>query len=90
LDDYERSERFTAREKIALRYADAITWDPSQADDAMWAELREHFTDAELVEIGYLVGVFAGGQRWIHTLQVQHGEVPATSKTGYREELIHR
>ena len=56
----------------------------------MWAELRQHFSDPELVEIGYVVGVFAGGQRWIHTLQIQHGDVPAASKTGYREELTGR
>jgi hypothetical protein len=31
--------------------------------------------------------VFAGGQRWIHTLDVRHGEVEAESTTGYRPEL---
>ena len=87
LDDYERSTRFTEREKVALRYADAITWHPASADDAMWAELKRHFSEPELVEMGYLVGVFAGGQRWIHTLQVQHGDVPTESRTGYRPEL---
>ena len=46
------------------------------------------YTEAELVEMGYLVGVFAGGQRWIHTLQVEHGEVAAESTTGYRAELV--
>jgi alkylhydroperoxidase family enzyme len=88
LDDYEASARFTEREKVALRYADAITWDPSAADDAMWADLRRHFSEPELVEIGYLVGVFAGGQRWIHTLQVQHGDVAAEFTTGYRAEIV--
>jgi alkylhydroperoxidase family enzyme len=88
LDDYEASDQFSEREKVALRYADAITWDPSQADDAMWADLKRHFSEPELVELGYLVGVFAGGQRWIHTLQVQHGEVAAESQTGYRSELV--
>ena len=73
---------------MALEYADAITWDPSAADDAMWADLKRHFSEAELVELGYLVGVFAGGQRWIHTLQVQHGEVATESTTGYRPELV--
>jgi alkylhydroperoxidase family enzyme len=87
LDDFERSDRFTEREKVALRYADAITWDPASADDALWAELKRHFSEPELVEMGYLVGVFAGGQRWIHTLQVQHGDVPTESTTGYRPEL---
>jgi len=88
LADYEGSTRFTEREKVALRYADAITWDPSAADDAMWADLKRHFSEAELVEMGYLVGVFAGGQRWIHTLQVEHGDVPTESTTGYRPELV--
>jgi alkylhydroperoxidase family enzyme len=88
LADYEGSTRFTEREKVALRYADAITWDPSAADDAMWADLKRHFSEAELVEMGYLVGVFAGGQRWIHTLQVEHGDVPAESTTGYRPEVV--
>jgi alkylhydroperoxidase family enzyme len=71
-----------------LRYADAITWDPTAADDAMWADLKRHFSEPELVEIGYLVGVFAGGQRWIHTLQLQHGDVGAESTTGYRADLV--
>ncbi len=88
LDGYEQSTRFTEREKVALRYTDAITWDPSRADDAMWADLHKHFTEPELVEIGYAVGVFCGGQRWIHTLQVKHGEVQAASRTGYRPELV--
>jgi alkylhydroperoxidase family enzyme len=88
LDEFERSERFSDREKVALRYADAITWDPSSADDVLWAELKRHFSEPELVELGYLIGVFAGGQRWIHTLQVQHGDVQAASATGYRPELI--
>lgn len=53
----------------------------------MWAELKKHFTEPELVEMGYAIGVFAGGQRWIHTLNVKHGEVDAASTTGYRPEL---
>ncbi len=88
LDDFERSSLFTEREKVALRYADAITWDPTQADEAMWADLKKHFSEEELVEIGYAVGVFCGGQRWIHTLQIKHGEVDAKSTTGYRTELV--
>ena len=90
IGNYATSPLFTEREKVALRYADAITWDPSQADDALWAELKRYFTEPELVEIGYAVGVFAGGQRWIHTLDVQHGEVPTESHTGYRPELAER
>ena len=64
LMQYEKSARFTAREKIALRYADAIMYDPNQADDAMWASLRGEFTEPELVELGYWIGFTFGGQRW--------------------------
>ena len=90
LDNFEQSSRFSERQKVALRYADAITWDPTRADDAMWADLKRHFSEPELVELGYLIGVFAGGQRWIHTLQVQHGDVEAASTTGYRPELAQK
>ena len=53
---YEKSSRFTQREKVALRYADAIMYDPSQADDKQWADLRAEFTEPELVELGYWIG----------------------------------
>jgi alkylhydroperoxidase family enzyme len=82
---YEQSDRFSAREKIALRYTDAIMWNPHEADDAMWAELHRHFTEPELVELGYFIGFTSGGQRWIQTLQVKHGEVLADTQTGLKQ-----
>src|ERR671936_1860090 len=90
IGNYKTSPLFTEREKAALDYADAITWDPTSADDALWARLHEHFSEPELVEIGYAVGVFAGGQRWIHTLQVKHGEVQTVFTTFYRPDLVRR
>lgn len=87
LEHYETSPNFSEREKVALRYADAITWDPSSADDAMWADLYAHFTEAELVELGFFIGLCAGAQRWILTVDVRHAEVEAESTTGYRPEL---
>jgi alkylhydroperoxidase family enzyme len=50
-------------------------WNPRSADDAMWARLREHFSEEELVELGYFVAVTFGQQRWIKTLGIKHGEV---------------
>ena len=74
---YERSSRFTAREKLALRYADAIMIDPSQADDALWAALHVEFSEPELVELGYWIGFTFGGQRWLKTLATKQGEFAA-------------
>ena len=77
---YEQSEKFTNREKIALRYADAIMYDPNQADDALWAQLKSEFSEAEIVEIGYWIGFTFGGQRWLKTLSAKQGEFNAFLK----------
>jgi alkylhydroperoxidase family enzyme len=74
LMNYEKSARFTPREKLALRYADAIIYDPAQADDAMWAALHAEFSEPELVELGYWIGFTFGGQRWLKTLSTKQGE----------------
>lgn len=72
------STRFTHREKLALRYTDAIVWNPAEADEALWAQLNAEFSDPELVELGYWAGFTSGGQRWIHTLHVKQGELAAS------------
>ncbi|MDP1717134.1 MAG: hypothetical protein Q8L40_03575 [Burkholderiales bacterium] len=77
---YEKSDKFTQREKRALRYADAIMYDPAQADAAMWADLRAEFTEPQLVELGYWIGFTFGGQRWLKTLSTKQGELDAFLK----------
>jgi alkylhydroperoxidase family enzyme len=48
--DFRTDPRFTARERAALNYIDAITRDKHVNDDT-FAALREHFTGEEIVEI---------------------------------------
>ena len=74
---YLDSDQFTRREKIALRYCDAIMRNPTDADDAMWAELHHEFTEPELVELGHYIGFMSGGQRWLLTLHTRHGDLAA-------------
>ena len=78
---YEKSSRFSEREKLALRYADAIMYDPAQADDALWAALHMEFSEPELVELGYWIGFTFGGQRWLKTLSTAQGEFAAALAT---------
>lgn len=80
LTQYQKSEKFTAREKLALRYADAIMYDPAQADDKLWTELHAEFSEPQLVELGYWVGFTFGGQRWLKTLSTRQGELEAALK----------
>jgi alkylhydroperoxidase family enzyme len=72
--NFEKSARYDERQKAALSYAEAITWD-LPTDDAFWARLHRQFSEAELVEIGYFVALTMGQQRWLRTLNIDHHQV---------------
>ena len=76
------SPRFTEREKVALTYASAIVWNADLADDALWAKLRRHFSNPELVELGFFIALTLGQQRWIKTLGIGYREVLADTTVG--------
>ena len=77
---FEDSDEFTEREKVALTYTSAIIWNSDIADDALWERLRQHFTNPQLVELGFFIGLTLGQQRWIKTLGIGHNEVlPGTT-----------
>ena len=80
--DFRRSQLLTARDNAALRWAEAIAWDPGLADDGLWAELHRHFTEPELVELGYFIGLTMGQQRFLKTLGVRHGDLGRDSLAG--------
>jgi alkylhydroperoxidase family enzyme len=76
LINFESSPRYDERQKAALAYAEAITWD-LPTDDAFWARLHRHFSEPELVEIGYFVALTMGQQRWLRTLNIEHHQILA-------------
>jgi alkylhydroperoxidase family enzyme len=63
-----------------------LVWNPEGADDAVWARLREHFTDHEIVELGSFVCLTYGQQRVIKTWGVGHGEFLAETAGGLRTQ----
>jgi len=74
--NFESSRRYGEREKAALAYTEAITWD-LPTDDALWDRLYAHFSEPELVELGYFVALTMGQQRWLKTLNIEHHQVLA-------------
>jgi alkylhydroperoxidase family enzyme len=80
--EFERSDRFSERQKAALLYTSMLVWNPEGADEAVWARLREHFDDAEIVELGQFVQLTFGQQRVIKTWGVGHGELLADTTGG--------
>jgi len=71
LFNHPASERLTDREKAALRYADLFrSGDDAIDDDRVYAELRRHFTDEEIIELGLLCAETVGGGRLVRSFQV--------------------
>src|SRR5690348_7637750 len=60
--------RFGEREQLALRWAQAIAWDSSLADDDLWSALQAQFSEPELVELGCAIGFALGQQHFERTL----------------------
>jgi len=90
LMNFADSDRFTEREKVALTYTSAILWNAEIADDALWERLHRHFTNAELVELGFFVALTSGQQRWIKTLGIGHREVLADTIAGLSAPAIEQ
>lgn len=45
------SKLFSASERVALEYAERITYTDQQVDDALFAEVKKHFNEAQIVEL---------------------------------------
>jgi alkylhydroperoxidase family enzyme len=74
--NFEKSTRYSEKQKAALAYAKAITWhlDP---DDEFWTRMRVHFGEAELVELGCFIALTFGQQSWLRMLNIEHHQVMA-------------
>ena len=76
LINFESSPRYDERQKAALAYAEAITWH-TPTDDAFWERMYRHFGEAELVELGCMIGLTLGQQSWLRLLNIDHHQVLA-------------
>ena len=74
--NFEKSTRYSDRQKAALAWAEAITWD-LPADDKLWNRLHAQFSEPELVEIGFFIALTMGQQRWLRTIDIEHHQVLA-------------
>lgn len=75
LADFEKGN-FTPRETLALRFATLMAQDHDKLDDRVFAELRAHFTDPEIIELGLVTGQFIGFGRLIAALDLENPRQP--------------
>jgi len=78
LVNFEKSLKYSDRQKAALAYAEAITW-RLETDDAFWERLHRHFSEPELVELGCFIALTMGQQSWLRLLNIEHHQVMAGS-----------
>jgi len=66
--EFETSALFSAAERAALRLARDAAQAPSLASDAHFAELREHFSEAQITELVSVIALFGFLNRWNDTM----------------------
>jgi len=54
--NYRESPHYTTRERAALEFAESIVRDEQEVSDACFHRLHEHFSEAEIVELVFIVG----------------------------------
>ena len=52
-----------------MRYSELLATDPDSIDDAFFAELRKHFNESEIVELGAFIGFNIGFHTFFGTLK---------------------
>ena len=71
LADFANRSDFTPAEKAALRFAEVFTLDSNHVDDALFAELRSHFDEGEIVELSAAIGLFNYFNRFNNALKME-------------------
>jgi alkylhydroperoxidase family enzyme len=70
LGDLDRAD-LPARTVAALRLADCLSGERPRVDDALFAVLREHFDEGQILELGAALTVASGWQRMIEAFGIR-------------------
>ncbi len=74
--EYETSPLFTEAERAALDFAQCAAAVPNLVEDSHIARLREHYTDAEIVEINAVVAFYGFLNRWNDSMATDLEAIP--------------
>jgi AhpD family alkylhydroperoxidase len=68
---YRESDAFDERERTVLEFAEAMSRTPAEVGDGLSARMREHFDDAQLVELANVIAIENFRARFNHALGLQ-------------------
>jgi AhpD family alkylhydroperoxidase len=80
LERPQEAENLSAAEKAAIRYGELMATDHLAIDDKVYADLRQHFSEAQIVELGMTVAFFVGFGRLAATYHMVE-ELPEAFRT---------
>jgi hypothetical protein len=69
ISHYEESSRFTEAEKLALRYSELMALNPERLGPEFYDQLRRHYSEEEIVELGAFIGFNIGYHTFFGTLK---------------------
>jgi alkylhydroperoxidase family enzyme len=80
IPSYRESKILTDREKAAIHYAEILAGDHRSASNELFDELRRHFTESEIIDLGWRIVTFVGYGRFIHVLDLEIGKTCSLQK----------
>lgn len=72
-------DAFTPAERAALWLAERLTTDAHGVDEEVWASVREHFDEGQIIELVAVVGLFNYFNRFNEALRVAVTPAPDTA-----------
>jgi alkylhydroperoxidase family enzyme len=78
VDDFRTSPLFTEAERVAIEFAAAGAAQPCAVTDELFARMRRHWTEPQIVEIAAVVAINGFLNRWAEMFQLDLEEAPAT------------
>ena len=68
--EFRGNDDFTVREQLAAEFAEQYAIDHTNITDEMWARMREHYSDVELLELTITCGFCVGIGRAFQVLDI--------------------
>ena len=72
--DHFEGEDFTAAEKAVLRFTNAFYEDHRTIPDAVWEDLRRHYSEPEVIELAWTIASYIMLGKLIHAFRIPYGD----------------
>lgn len=81
-DDYMDSPLLNPREKATVLWAEHVTRNTAKSRDDVGEEVQKHFTDAEFVELTFVISYFNMRNRYHDSLKLPNDEAEIVEDVG--------